>query len=65
MFSTNLRKLREERGMTQQELSKLVGVNPSAIGQYEIGIRLPNVAIAAELAKALGVSVDTLVREAE
>ena len=38
-----LKKLREEKRMTQAELSKALEISPSAIGMYEQGRRVPDV----------------------
>ena len=38
-----LKKLRENRGMTQAELGKALDISPSAIGMYEQGRRIPDI----------------------
>ena len=52
-----IRQLRKERGLTQEELGNLIGVQKAAINKYETGIvvNLKRSTIAA-LAKALNVS---------
>lgn len=40
-FGTRLREKREELGMKQSELGKLLGVTGSAIGNYENGVSSP------------------------
>ena len=39
MISERLKKLRDESGLTQAQLGKLIDVNPRSIGHYEQGIR--------------------------
>ncbi len=52
-----LRRIREERGLSQQGLSDASGVNKATINQIERGRRSPNVDTLAKLADALGVEV--------
>ena len=60
-FSDNLRKARKHKSMSQAALSGITGVSVAAISLYESGARLPNIIIAAELAKALNVTMEFLV----
>ena len=60
-FSDNLRKARKRMHKSQTALSGETGVSVAAICKYEKGTMLPTVITAAELAKALGVTVETLV----
>ena len=60
-FSDNLRKARKHKSMSQAALSGITGVSVAAICKYEKGTMLPTVITAAELAKALGVTVEFLV----
>lgn len=59
-FGENLRKLRKENGLTQQELAEKAGVSQQLIGHYENGFRAPKLEKAILLAKALGVPVETI-----
>ena len=59
-FSETLRKLREERGLSQKQLGKQMFVNNSTIARWENGTRLPDAAMISRLAKCLGVDVNTL-----
>ena len=60
-FSDNLRKARKRVHMSQATLSGETGVSVAAISKYESGRMLPTVITAVALAKALGVTVETLV----
>ena len=60
-FSDNLRKARKRLHKSQTALSGETGVSVAAICKYESGQMLPTVVTAAELAKALGVTVEALV----
>lgn len=60
-FSDNLRKARKRLHKSQAALSGETGVSVASICKYESGMMLPTVVTAAELAKALGVTVEYLV----
>ena len=55
--------LRAKTTMTQVELAKKVGVNQSAVAQWEIGLTVPRTSILPKLAEALGVSIQELYEE--
>lgn len=59
-FNENLKKIREENGLTQGELAEMVGISQPMIAQYEMGIKLPNIVIGKEIAKKLMCSLDRL-----
>lgn len=55
-----IKKLREEKGLTQLELSKIVNVTDKAVSRWETGKGYPDIAILEPLSAALGVSVTEL-----
>ena len=59
-FKERLRKIREDKGYTQDDLSRLSGIKKSNISKYENGIHEPTVSILCRLADALDVSIDYL-----
>ncbi len=59
-FSETLRKLREERGLSQKQLGKQMFVNNSTIARWENGTRLPDAAMITRLAKCLGADANSL-----
>ena len=59
-FSENLKKLREEKGISQTELAKRLGVNKSLISAYENMERLPSLNALAKLSYQFGVSMEML-----
>ncbi|MBR5110680.1 MAG: response regulator [Clostridia bacterium] len=59
-FAETLRKLREEKGLTQKQLGKQMFVNHSTIARWENGTRLPDAAMISRLARNLGADVNTL-----
>lgn len=59
-FSENLRAARERRGLTQQQVSDLMGIDKSTYCGYETEKRQPDVKKLKKLSKILGVSGDEL-----
>lgn len=59
-FSETLRKLREEKGLSQKQLGKQMFVNHSTIARWENGTRLPDAAMISRLSVCLGVDANTL-----
>lgn len=59
-FSEQLRRLRKEQEMTQDELAKAAYVHQNLIGQYERGMVEPTRPVLVSLANALGVDLNTL-----
>lgn len=53
-------RLRNERGLTQQQLAQQLGVTNKAVSKWETGAGLPDVSVMAPLARELGVTVDEL-----
>ena len=59
-FSTRLRELRLNKGLRQEQVAKLIGVNKSAISTYENDTRQPSFEILVRLANLYRVSTDYL-----
>ena len=62
---TNLRKLKDERNLTTQELAKMVGVTQQMINYMELGKRKGSVKTNLKLAKILNVTLEELIEEDE
>lgn len=60
---TNIKRLREMKGMTQEELAQAVNVSRSMIAQIERGSRDPVMMLGVEIAKALGCEIADLMVE--
>ena len=60
MFSTRLRILRQQYGLTQSELAKQLGGSTSTIGMYEQGRREPDHKTLLIICKLFGISTDYL-----
>lgn len=54
-------KIRKDKGLSQERLSKLSGVHRVTIARYETGRISPNIQTLERLSTALGVPIDELV----
>lgn len=63
-FAETLKKLRNEKGLTQLQLGNLMFVNKSTVARWETGDRLPDAAMITRLSKVLGVGIGTLLSAA-
>jgi DNA-binding XRE family transcriptional regulator len=61
-FGTNIKRIRKERGMTQEEMAKRLDIAQATYCQFETNAKAPNIYLANEIAKILKVSLDQLVR---
>ena len=64
IFADTLKKLRKEKGLTQQELADQIHVTRSSLAKWEKGYRMPDAVTLARLAEVLGVDVNTLISAA-
>lgn len=64
-LGAQLRSIRRQRGMTQEELAERSGYHPTHIANIERGRNLPSLEAIFRLARALDVSAADLVRAAE
>jgi len=62
-IAKNIKKLRKQRGLSQDRLSKLADISHNTIIKIESGaIQSPTMDTAHKIAKALGVSLDDLIK---
>ena len=61
---TTIKKIRLERGLTQEQLAALSSVPRICISRYESGKYYPSMQNAVKLARALSVPVDALLQKA-
>ena len=59
-FGEKLKKIREERNLTQEQLGNILGTSKQVISRYENGHRSPSVTIAASYAERLGIDIGFL-----
>ncbi len=60
MIYDRIKFLREQRGMTQQELAKQLHVTRSSVNAWELGISIPSAQSLIDLSNILGVSTDVI-----
>lgn len=60
-LAQNLKYLREQKKLSQEEFAKEFGLSPSAIGMWERGSRKPDIEAVISLAEYFGVTLDELV----
>ncbi len=58
---TTIKKLREAKGFTQQQLAQEIGVSDKAVSKWETAKGLPDITLIEPLAKILGISVMELI----
>ena len=59
-FSTNLKYLREKKGLSQNKLAEKIGVNQTTIARWEDDNRIPTIDNAIDVAEALNVPLPDL-----
>lgn len=59
-FAEKLKKLRDQKGISQLELSEKIGVSPSSITMYEQGERVPRDSVKIKIADYFGVTVESI-----
>lgn len=58
----NIKKIREKKGITQQELATVLGVGQSTVAMWETNNSLPRAEKLPAIAKALGCTIDELLK---
>ena len=62
-FSDNLRRLRLDKKITQEQAADDLGVSPQSVSRWECGNTYPDVMLLPRIARLYGVTVDDLYRE--
>lgn len=60
MVADRIKSLREQSGMSQTELAKLLGITRSSVNAWELGISVPSTPYIVELANIFKISTDYL-----
>lgn len=60
-----IKRLRLEKGWSQKRLAEEAGLSQSFIHSIEVGQKSPTIRSIRKIAKALGVSVEEIIREGE
>ena len=61
VFAERLRRLRVEKGITQQKLAAMMYIDRSTVARWENGLRVPDLVLLPRLAQCLGVDVSSLI----
>lgn len=61
-FSTRLRVLRCQKGLTQGEVARSLSLTVQAVSKWETGRNLPDITLLPEIADLYGVTIDELFR---
>ena len=59
-LAENVRALRKERSLTQEQLAEVLGVTPGAVYKWEAGLSVPDIQLIMEMADFFDASVDVL-----
>ena len=60
-FAENIKKARQDKGLTQRQLAQQVGITANAISLYENAKRMPSLEITSIMSNILDVSLDDLI----
>jgi transcriptional regulator with XRE-family HTH domain len=63
LIPSALRSAREDRDWSQQTLAVKLGITVTTVCRWETGVNVPNLPTLRRVAKALGVTLSTLVEE--
>lgn len=61
-FGSNIKEIRKRKGLTQEEMAQKLDIAQATYSQFETNAKSPNVYLANEIAKILGVSLDYLMK---
>jgi ribosome-binding protein aMBF1 (putative translation factor) len=64
-FGATVRRLREERGWSQEYLAELAALNRSYMGEVERAVATPSLTVAERLARALELRLSALIARCE
>ena len=64
-FARALRRARLKKGLTQEAVAEAARVHPTYVSRVETGAYTPTISVAFRLSQAVGISLSSLVREAE
>ena len=60
MIAEKVKKLREQKGLSQAELARLLGITRSSVKAWEMGISVPSTQYIVDLAGVFDISTDYL-----
>ena len=60
-LADNIRHYREKKNITQKEVAEAVGITQQALSLFELGVKVPGIITAVDIAKNLDTTVEQLV----
>ena len=60
IIGNNIKRIRQNKGVTQEQLGDIIGVTGQAISKWENGSALPDIQVLPKLADYFGISIDEL-----
>ena len=63
-IADNVKRLREARRMTQEQLANELGVTFQAVSKWENGVTMPDVMMMPQIAQVFGITIDELYKPA-
>jgi len=63
VFSDNLKKLRQQKNLTQEQVSEILNVSVHSISRWECNTTLPDIAMLPQIAKLYCVTIDDLFKK--
>ena len=60
-FADNVKRLREQKGLSQSELAVMADISQPMIAQYEKGLKIPTIITGVQLARCLGSTCEEMV----
>jgi transcriptional regulator with XRE-family HTH domain len=60
LFGLALRRVRRERGLSQEALAEATGLSANFVGEMERGLKAPGLGVVIRLSRALDVSIHDL-----
>lgn len=61
-FGQILREMRKANGLTQAQLAGKLNVRKNTVNNWERGLSIPNIYMAADIAQILGCTIDELIK---
>lgn len=59
-----IREARQAKGITQDQLAKMLGITQGAVAQWENGLTHPSFEMLPKVAEALGIKIEDLIGKA-
>lgn len=60
IIGNNIKRIRQNKGVTQEQLGDSIGVSGQAVSKWENGSALPDIQVLPKLADYFGISIDEL-----